>query len=141
MIHTGKQEKAFFTRKFKGRCDLCGKWGHKKANCWENPNNDNKRNNNNNNRNNNNNNNGYNNGNDRNNNRRRFNGKCNYCGIIGHKEADCRKKKRKQGQHNNNEQANQAQEVVLMAGQLYCSKCNDIDDTKKKELALKGEQF
>ena len=62
--------------------------------------------------------------------RRRFNGKCNYCGIIGHKGNECRKKKREQGQDTNNKKVNQAQEVVLMAGQLYCGKCNDTYNDK-----------
>ena len=41
MIHKGKQEKAFFTRQFKGWCDLCSKWGHKKADYRHNNNNNN----------------------------------------------------------------------------------------------------
>lgn len=28
---------------------------------------------------------------------RKFSGKCNYCGIVGHKEADCRRKKASSG--------------------------------------------
>jgi gag-polypeptide of LTR copia-type len=109
--------------KFKGKCRHCGKYGHKIAGCWErnpnlktsgNTNNSNNNNNNNHYRNNGNNNgnnnsgNGYN-YNNNNNGTRKFNGKCNYCQIIGHKEADCYKKKRDNG--NNNDKAAAATQV------------------------------
>ncbi len=65
-----EEEKALLATQFKGRCNNCGKYGHKAADCREKKQNNNK------------------------NKGKRFHGKCNYCGIIGHKEADCNKKKR-----------------------------------------------
>ena len=65
---------ALFTQKqFKGRCRICGKYGHKGADCFQNPN------------------------------RKKtfkpygqydsgFKGKCNYCGDYGHIERYCKKK-------------------------------------------------
>lgn len=114
--YDNQDEKTMYAgQKFKGRCRHCGVYGHKAAACWErNPqlrptnnnnsgsvnnryNNNNGNNNNRSGNTNNNNNQRYNN-NSNNNNNRRFNGKCNYCGIIGHKDADCNKKKREQNQ-------------------------------------------
>ena len=69
-------EKAFYSggSKFKGRCNFCGEFGHKIADCPKKKKD------------------GSSSGSSSNNNKR-FNGKCNYCGIFGHKESDCRKKK------------------------------------------------
>ena len=71
---------------FKGRCNGCGKYGHKKADCWELEDNQDKR---------------PSNwktrktstGNTSTSEGKRFNGTCNYCGKYGHKEEDCYKKK------------------------------------------------
>lgn len=70
--------------KYKGKCNHCGKQGHKSDSCWEKdpskrPANRNGR------------------SSGRNNSNKgttRFAGKCNYCQIPGHKEIDCRKKQR-----------------------------------------------
>ncbi len=62
-------EKALFSG-FKGRCNNCGAWGHKSAQCPE------KRNQNNN-------------GTAQNNKTYKFKGKCNHCGKIGHKYTQC----------------------------------------------------
>ncbi|MEL7196526.1 MAG: hypothetical protein AAFO96_29130, partial [Bacteroidota bacterium] len=59
---------------FKGRCNACGKQGHKAAQCPE--------------KNDQSSNNGGNGGSSQ-----RFNGKCNWCGIPGHRENQCFKKK------------------------------------------------
>jgi len=42
----------------------------------------------------------------------RFNGKCNYCGIKGHKERECRKKKTAQGSGSSKETAAAAKEAA-----------------------------
>lgn len=96
--------------KFKGKCNHCGKIGHKVKDCYvKDPSKKPQRNNNNNNSNNNNNN--------------KFTGTCNYCGKVGHREAQCFKKQREtSGSNNNNDSAAPAvsnveekAEVVLMA--------------------------
>ena len=55
-------------KKFNGKCNFCGKKGHKEKDCWK-----------------------KNGGGPRGNgfNSRKFKGKCNHCGKVGHKEADC----------------------------------------------------
>ena len=69
------EEKALaarFKKQFKGRCQKCGKWGHKSADCrgkteeGENKNKEQKP---------------------------KFKGDCHYCGKTGHRAADCFKKK------------------------------------------------
>jgi len=104
---------AQYQGKFKGRCRVCGKIGHKGADCWENnkkkgtkP--DGKQ--------------RYNqNGNQNKSNR--FNGKCNFCGIFGHKEIDCRKKKQQQNQSETANTAVEDSECVMM-----CKPCGEKVD-------------
>ena len=72
-------EKALVTSQFKGHCNNCKKYGHKKHNNRRNGNNDRS--------------------NDKSSNKGRFNGTFNYCNKFGHKQADCYKKQ-------SNEQAN-----------------------------------
>ena len=56
----------------KGTCRICGKYGHKVIDCWENDKKKMK---------------GV---------TKKLQGRCNYCGMYSHKEADCKKKKMKQ---------------------------------------------
>ena len=119
-------ETALFAGGFKGKCNRCGRWGHKARDCRSGGNNNNNNNNGNQNRNQNNNRNESRNGN------RKFQGKCNYCNKVGHKEADCWKKQRDERQ---NDQANSAvetgEEMVLMAFEKgYCC---EIPKHKKKD--------
>ena len=46
-----------------------------------------------------------------------FNGKCNHCGIKGHKEADCRKKKRAQQQASMAAQGGATAGIIVMASE------------------------
>ena len=62
-----EDEQALITAKFKGRCNKCGKFGHKAKDCRLNIENDNKK----------------------NNPKKKFSGKCFHCGKLGHREADC----------------------------------------------------
>ena len=81
---------------FKGNCRVCGKYGHKAANCWETRE-------------------------TRSSQKKQFSGKCNYCGMKGHKEIDCWKKAR---ENKESEKANVAEDnenTVLMA----TSDCNE----------------
>jgi hypothetical protein len=94
----GSEDTALYAGgKFKGKCHHCGKYGHKSTRCWEKdpskkPSGG---------RNNNHNNKSTDNKSG-NNSTSRFNGKCNYCQIIGHREKDCRKKRRDQGNGRDN---------------------------------------
>jgi Zinc knuckle len=83
-----------YTKKFKGMCSVCGKQGHKGADCWEKEENKDKRPKN------------WQKRNNRpgsNNKTSTFNGKCWNCGQTGHSQKNCPKK---------TENANQAQEKV-----------------------------
>jgi hypothetical protein len=93
-------ETALFAGGFKGKCNGCGEWGHKRAQC---PNR------------NNNNNGGGGNG-DSNNSGGKFTGKCHYCKKPGHRIGDCRKKKAKEAK--NNETANVAVENDVVETEL-----------------------
>ena len=88
---------------FKGRCNKCGKYGHKAVACRGSKPGDDKTkpayggrkpg--------------GFNSG--------KFTGECHYCKKTGHKASDCFKKKREQGEHANLAKENNNSEVVLMA--------------------------
>jgi len=95
---------------FKGRCRICGRYGHKGEDCWHNK--DNRNGNKNNNSNNN-----TDRGNDGNHmsRGRRFDGNCHYCGKYGHRSADCWNKKRDESKRNDNNDNDDNAEVVLMA--------------------------
>ena len=67
-------EKGLVTSQFKGRCNNCGKYGHKKQDCIRNGNNNNR--------------------NDTTENKGGFNGTCNYRNKFGHNQEYCRKKQR-----------------------------------------------
>jgi len=77
LVKEEKALKAGFKKQFKGKCRVCGKIGHKGADCWTLESNKDKRPT------------RYNDKNDGNKNAK-FNGNCNYCNKKGHKEADCR---------------------------------------------------
>ena len=77
-----EDERALFVAKFKGRCNKCGKFGHKAKDCRSNVDNDKEK-----------------------NQKKKFTGKCFHCGKSGHKEADCWAKHGKPG-----ERANTAEE-------------------------------
>jgi hypothetical protein len=96
-----------YKKQFKGKCNKCGKWGHKASDCGKQHSNKSRF---------------YTkgqNGGDK----PKFNGNCNYCGKPGHKEFQCFKKKREEG-----ESANTATggEVLLTA--LECGYCTLDDD-------------
>ena len=61
-----KEEQALFTTKFKGRCNKCGKFGHKAKVCRSNVDKI-----------------------DQQENKKKFTGKCFHCGKVEHCEADC----------------------------------------------------
>ena len=73
---SGRDNAALFAGGFKGKCNSCGRWGHKKINCPDNKDNDNKES-----------------GNTQNSNNGRFTGNCFYCKKRGHRLSKCRKKK------------------------------------------------
>ena len=73
-----EDERALFVAKFKGRCNKCGKFGHKAKDCRSNVDNDKEK-----------------------NQRKKFMGKCFHCGKSGHKEVDCWAKHGKPGERAN----------------------------------------
>ena len=88
-----------FKRKFKGKCNKCGIYGHKAIECRGTKTNQG----------------------DQQDSRKtgRFNGKCNYCGKIGHKEIVCRKKQREQGSGTaNTARESIEEEMVLMCHEI-----------------------
>ena len=60
-----EDEQALFTTKLKGRCNKCGKFGHKAKDCRSNMDRKEQQ------------------------EKKKFTGKCFHCGKVGHKEADC----------------------------------------------------
>ena len=80
------EEKALFSKTFKGRCRNCGMFGHKAIDCKKDQRKPAGR---------------------PNGRQRRFSGKCNFCGKIGHKEVDCWAK---HGKPKINDQVNQVME-------------------------------
>ena len=93
------EEKALFAKTFKGRCNKCGKFGHKAAECRSGGNKDGKRI-----------------GKGRQGGGK-FQGKCYHCGKIGHREADCwvkhGKPKTPEDQANKATEENTNEEVAL----------------------------
>jgi transposase InsO family protein len=88
--------------KFKGKCNNCGKTGHKAANCWHRDGNSRPST-----------------GNSEKSGKstKRFTGKCHFCGKTGHRVADCWKKQQQDQQQkntSNNETANVAEEGELV---------------------------
>ena len=92
-----EDEQALYTTKFKGRCNKCGKFGHKAKDCRSNPD-----------------------SNDNQEKKRRFNGKCHYCGKVGHKEIQCwlkhgkPKDKANTAKDGKDDESDSEDEVVLM---------------------------
>ena len=99
-----ENDAAFYAggKMFKGKCNKCGKLGHKSFQCKVNMNNNNRNNSGNQNPNGSNNNNGSsNNGNTNNNNStQKFTGICNYCKKYGHKWEECRNRLNKNNKPN-----------------------------------------
>ena len=60
---------------------------------------------------------------------KRFNGKCNYCGNEGHKEVDCRKKKRESGSNNGNGRGDSPRKD---ASHIECYQCGKKGHYKDK---------
>ena len=90
-----KEEKALktsFKKQFKGKCRVCGKIGHKGADCWTLESNKNKRPEN------------YH-GKENSEKKQNFMGTCHYCHKKGHREAECRTKL--------NDNANNVEEELL----------------------------
>jgi transposase InsO family protein len=97
---------------FKGRCNKCGKYGHKAVACRSKPGDDkakqgNKSG-------------GFNSG--------KFTGECHYCKKVGHRASDCFKKKKDQGD-NGQAKGHDMAEVVLMALDLDDFEMVDDDDS------------
>ena len=87
---------------FKGRCNSCGKYGHKGVDCRNKTNKPGQKNS------------GGNYGNNGNTSRG-FKGNCNYCQKYGHKASDCFKKKNKEGgEQAGNATDTKADEFVLL---------------------------
>ena len=105
---------------FKGNCRICGKYGHKAADCWENKNNKNKK------------------PNQGGNRDWIFKGKCNFCGIYGHKERDCRKKKAQMEAEEN--KANLAKDIEEEETVLIATTENKFNDQVRRKLLLDNVQ-
>ena len=103
----GKEETALYAgSQFKGKCNFCGKYGHKQADCMEKKL-----------------------GKPKPKGTFRFNGYCRYCNKKGHKEFECQKKKKDQARNNsgggNNNGGSEAAEVVLMAEDIDGNDMNE----------------
>jgi len=100
-----ENEKAFFSTQFKGRCNYCGKYGHKASRCrqrmrdMDTQENNNQQN-------------------------AKSNRTCNYCGKYGHKESNCRNKKRDEESANI---ACEEYEVVFNCVEETGMKCVECD--------------
>ena len=89
-----EEEKALFAGgKFKGRCNYCGKFGHKAIQCNKKKNDEKNK-------------------SQGNNGNRRFNGKCNFCGKFGHKEVHCWEKHGKPNKNNEDGREDSANQAV-----------------------------
>lgn len=129
-------------KKFKGKCRVCGKIGHKAADCWERegnkkPDSDNS-------------------SQTQGSKKPRFKGKCGYCKKPGHKEADCWKKKadladKAKPESANTTTDNDSEQVLMtmerpshattqvkkMLGMQLCTCCPNTQD----ENASRGNSF
>ena len=117
-------ETALFAGGFKGKCNKCGRYGHKAKDCRSNSN-------------------GNSSGNNNNNGSRKFNGECHYCGKKGHMKKDCFKKKCDDEERKRNEQANVGtdndnEEMVFMAFDYPW--CCETHKHKKKRLLQRTKQ-
>ena len=93
--------------RYNGKCNLCGKRGHKEANCWHKKS-----------------------GNRNQGGPKRFPGKYHLRCIPGHKEVECRKKKRDTKDVANTAAGQTTEDVVLMAYDYNeCYDCNLDDDS------------
>jgi hypothetical protein len=101
-------EIALYGGGFKGKCNNCGKIGHKSADCRDKKNNNKK---------------------DKTGGKKKFDGECFYCKKSGHRASDCFKKKRDE-KENNGEKANTAQddgEVGFVMVDDYCSIIDEVN--------------
>ena len=121
-----EDEQALFTTKLKGRCNKCGKFGHKAKDCRLNMDRKEQQ------------------------EKKKFTGKCFHCGKVGHKEADCWVKHGKptdkantaEDRRSNNYDSDSDDDVVLIlmaeiedvdfAGIIF-THSEDKDDKKEKK--------
>ena len=132
---TGSQkliDKALITTggKFKGKCGICGKTGHKGDQCWEKQENKDKR--------------------PANwkpkgkgsNDGGKFKGTCNYCGKKGHKEEKCWKKKADLYQkQNGNDSANVSKEKEIVEKVLMAFDKDGNDDARSTTTEQRQEEL
>ena len=123
-----EDEQALFATKFKGRCNKCGKFGHKAKDCRSNTEN----------------------GNKKNNPKKKFSGKCFHCGKMGHKEADCWSKHGKPDDKvntaNESEEEDDTEEVLIsmegiidFAGITFTNPSEE-NDPKKNEIRNNSDE-
>ena len=110
-----------YKKKFKGACRICGKQGHKAADCWENEKNKKDK--------------------VKAGDQKRFPGKCFYCGKVGHRQTDCfKKKKDKEASNGSAGGANVAtedDEPVLIAEVIEMSEVEEDHFNERVKKALK----
>ena len=94
------EEKALIAKQFKGKCNFCGKWGHKAADCREKKKSEGGK-------------------------SPKFNGTCNFCGKYGHKEKDCWSKQR---QERANVTQELIDEVILMMYQSELTEYSETEE-------------
>ena len=126
------------SKQFKGTCTLCGKYGHKRENCWDDDKNKNNRPNNKNNRNSKNNNSDSrkptaNNHSDNNqqegDTKRPF---CRYCKKVGHTRDECNKLKNKREEYANVTQESEYEDevaLVSIVGNKFCLPITNTETT------------
>lgn len=105
---------------FKGNCQIYRSYRQKAADCWGNKNNNKNKN--------------------PNPNRKdwHFKGKFNYCGMYGHEERDCRKKKAQENEENKD--SNVAKEVEEEETVLMTLNENQFNDQVCRALVLDGHE-